>query len=60
MHACNKTIEKSKEMIITKVKIMVISKRRERVMLRKVTRGAFGGAGNVPFLDLVDHIEVLK
>lgn len=41
MHACNKTIEKSKEMIIIKVKIMVISKRRERVMLRKVTRGAF-------------------
>lgn len=36
IHVCNKTIEKSKEMAITKVRIIVTSKG-ERVVFRKVT-----------------------
>lgn len=36
IHACNKTIEESKEMAITKVRIIVTSKREGKVF-RKVT-----------------------
>ena len=50
MHACDKTIEKNKEMIITKVRWSTLKGRESCV--QEGHWGGFWGAGNVPFLDL--------
>lgn len=56
MHARDKTIEKNKEMIITKVRWSTLKGRESCV--QEGHWGGFWGAGNVPFLDLVSHTEV--
>lgn len=50
IHTCDKTTEKSKEIIITKDRIMLPLKKRERVVFRKVSRGNFGVLAMFHFL----------
>ena len=52
-HACNNTIEKSKEMAITKVRIIVTSRREGTSCIQE----GHWGTGNVPFLDVVSYME---
>lgn len=54
MHACDKTIEESEEMIITKVRIVVTSKKEGELC----SVGGLLGCWSMPFLDLVGHMEV--
>ena len=50
MHACDKTIKKSKEMVITKVRIMVTSKREGKSCVQEGQRGTSGVLAVFQFL----------
>lgn len=58
MHVCDKTIEKSKEILITEDRKKVTSEKEGMSCVQEGQQGGFWGAGNVPFLDLVGHRKV--
>lgn len=51
MRTCGKTIEKNKEMIIPKVKIVINSSREWWLVIMRVS----WAAGNIPLLNLGDY-----